>query len=59
MNVLEQDKKDLIELILWYQNDYYHSNDSFFDEIIDEILNCEDRVQLELYYKIVDGWIDY
>lgn len=56
---LQEDKQGLVDLILWYKNDYFKNNDDYFDEMIRKVWECEDQDSLELYQKIVDGWIDY
>ncbi len=53
----EEDKQGLIELIEWYR-DEYHKNDFCHTEMIEKIRQIQNQKDLEIYEKVVDGWLD-
>jgi hypothetical protein len=55
---LKDNQLGLIHLIEWYR-DEYHKTDFGHTKMIEEIKNTTDNNQLEKYYKILDGWLDY
>lgn len=54
----EDDKQGLIDLIVWYRDDY-HKGDFGHDELIDRVKAASSDNEIEQVEKIVDGWIDY
>lgn len=56
---LENEKKDLIELIEWYRDEYFKSNlDDACNQYIREIKVIENISELEKYNLILDDWFD-
>lgn len=55
--MLEEDKKSLINLILWYKNEY-HKKDFGHSEMIEEIRKINKKEDLEPYEKVIDSWLD-
>ena len=54
----EDGKQALIDLIIWYR-DEWHKGDFNHTEMIDKLRETNDPKVVELYEKIVDGWLDY
>jgi len=57
MNKLEEEKKELISLIEWYR-DEYHKLDFCHSNMIEKIKVSTNANELEMYWKITDGWLD-
>lgn len=57
MNNLEKDKQGLIDLIIWYRDEYHHG-DWCHSELIERVKNATTYDHLDPIYQIVDGWID-
>ncbi len=54
---LEEEKQALIDLIIWYR-DEYHKKDFCHTEMIDKIRQIVDAQELDQYWQIVDAWLD-
>ena len=52
---IDQQKEDLIDIVLFYKGRYQCD---FYDEFIEQIQKANQK-ELDLLEKIVDGWIDY
>lgn len=59
-NTLQEAKESLIHLIEWYRDDYHKGLFSWdcHNELIKQVNQVTDFNQLEIYEKIVDGWLD-
>lgn len=57
MTLLQDEKQGLIDLIVWYRDDY-HKKDFCHSQMIREIKHVETIKELDRYWKIVDGWLD-
>jgi hypothetical protein len=57
---MKDDKAALISIIEDYKERTQNPNlIEFYDEFIKDVEKAQTEDQLELYNKIVDGWIDY
>lgn len=54
---LERRKKELIEIIEWYR-DEYHRQDFCHSSMIEKIKTLDDERYLTIYEQVVDGWLD-
>jgi len=54
---LEEDKKGLIDLILWYR-DEWHKKDFGHTEMIEKIQLVTKIEDLDFFEQTVDGWLD-
>jgi hypothetical protein len=57
-NAFAAEKHDLIKMVEWYRNEYHKSNEKLYDELIENIRNANNPDALEIYKKVVDGWMD-
>lgn len=57
-NSLESEKLDLIRLVEWYKSQYHKGNSDIHDDMIENIKKVENPAALEIYRKVVDGWLD-
>ena len=55
--LLEEEKKEIIDLIKWYR-DEYHFDDWCHSKMIEEIVNVKTLKDLDPYWAVVDGWLD-
>lgn len=55
MTSLDEDKQVLIDLVLWYQEEYHHRD---YSDFIEKIKNAKNIEELSIYEKIVDDWLD-
>lgn len=54
---LEEEKRGLIDLIMWYRTDY-HKSDFGHRELIEQVDAAQTTEDLESVYQVVDGWLD-
>lgn len=53
----EEDKQALIDLIIWYR-DEYHRKDFGHSEMIEKIKSTNDKKELGIIEQTVDLWLD-
>lgn len=58
MSNLENQKNDLIDLIIWYR-DKYHKSDSIHSDLIERVSNCKSINSLYEVWDVVDRWLDF
>lgn len=54
---LKEEKKALIDLIVWYR-DEYHRKDFGHTEMIEKIKQATTSKELDSYHQITDFWLD-
>jgi hypothetical protein len=54
---MDEQKQSLIDLIKWYR-DEWHKADWCHSEMIEKLTTTNDEKLVELYEKVVDGWLD-
>jgi len=52
-----EDKEALVDLIIWYR-DEYHRTDFGHSDLINKIMATNDDILLNQYELIVDGWLE-
>lgn len=55
---MKEQKQSLIDLIEWYR-DEWHKKDFGHTDMIEKIRATDDPDVVEIYEKVVDGWLDY
>lgn len=55
--MMTEDKQALIDLILWYR-DEYHKIEFGHNELIQQIKDAKTQDQLSIIEQIVDSWLD-
>jgi hypothetical protein len=54
---LEEQKLDLIDIILFYRDEYDIGNEEYYDLIIDNVMNAENESELEVWARLIDDWL--
>jgi hypothetical protein len=56
MGEFEEDKESLIDLIIWYR-DEYHKKEFGHNELIEQVRNAQKIEDLSGVEQVVDGWL--
>ncbi|MEI8270489.1 MAG: hypothetical protein WCG45_03905 [bacterium] len=54
---LEEEKQALIDLVIWYR-DEYHKSEFGHNEMIEGIKEAKTSKDLDVFYQWTDSWID-
>ncbi len=57
-SLIEKDKQYLIDLIIWYRDEYHHDQNLSHNDLIKMVESATNFDQLSLIEQIVDSWLD-
>lgn len=51
-------KQSLIELLIWYRDEYHRTDKGGHDELIQQVEQATTQEELSPVEQIIDGWLD-
>lgn len=56
---LEDDKQSLIDIVIWYRDEYSKGAKTYYDGLIKKIRNTKTQKELSTFEQIIDSWMTY